>query len=131
MVGMVLSSFLCKQCGRPIQLPQHVLLKPFEYLDDPPKEISPVAIVCPYCKTVENYALEDLHGAGVALNPGHNWLSLEPWLECEEQPCEALLPLFVEWGVVTSEEERGADIKTWKWGQVHCPAGHTIARPDW
>jgi hypothetical protein len=131
MVGMILCPFLCKQCGMFIQIPLHTLRQPFEYLDDPPRGVSPVAIVCSHCKTVASYTAEDMQRAEVALSPNHNWAVLDKWQRCEEGACERRLPLFVERSAATSEEALDGDIKTWTWGEVYCPDGHPIAKPDW
>jgi len=50
------------------------------------------------------------------------------WLRCEGEDCTIQKPLFAQWSATTTEAERRADIATWRWENLRCPAGHAILR---
>ena len=52
-------------------------------------------------------------------------------LGCGKEGCQALVPLFAQWTPGSTKEERKADVETWRWVHLQCPAGHPIAKPDW
>jgi hypothetical protein len=35
------------------------------------------------------------------------------------------------WSDSTTEAEREADTKIWRWEHLRCPAGHVIRQPSW
>ena len=126
----------CKSCGAPMLLPAGMIGLLFAVPDAQPNFSHAIAAVCRQCKSVDTYFLERNH-------PRHNppyFAKLAdpirdtmdgPMLGCGEEGCKALLPLIAQWIPDTTVEERKADFETWRWGHLLCPAGHSIARPDW
>jgi hypothetical protein len=58
------------------------------------------------------------------------WVPLEPYLKCEEENCEILLPLFVRWNPAIDQEVHAANTSKWEWAGLKCPNGHPIRKPD-
>lgn len=126
----------CKSCGAPMLLPVGMIGRLFAVPDAQPNFSHAIAAVCRQCKSVDTYFLERNH-------PLHPPLYLEkfaypirdtmdgPMLGCGEEGCKALLPLIVQWIPETPTKERKAEVETWRWGHLQCPAGHSIAKPDW
>jgi len=126
----------CRACGAPILLPAGVISRFFAVPGTQPNYSHAIASVCLQCKSVDTYFLEKNH-------PRHNPPFLVkladpirdtmdgPLLGCGEEGCTALLPLIAQWIPETSAEERKADVETWCWEHLLCPAGHSIAKPDW
>jgi len=88
-----------------------------------------VGVVCPQCKLVGNYSLfqnsPDYNPRdGVVLAPPVGETFPLKWLQCEKENCKTLLPVFAIWSANTSEQERKADMLTWRWDDLHCPHGH-------
>jgi hypothetical protein len=126
----------CKSCGAPILLPVGVIGRLFAVPDAQPNFSHAIAAVCRQCKSVETYFLERNHPRH---NPQYPVKLADPirdtmdgpMLGCVEQGCRALLPLIAQWILETPTAERKAEFETWRWGQLQCPAGHSIAKPDW
>ncbi len=98
---------------------------------------APAAIVvCPLCKKVQVCQYleptdEERPVSGRAeFAPRSGDTVLVVWLKCEEPACETPLPLFAQWKDSDTEGERRADIETWRWDGLRCPAGHAIAQPE-
>jgi len=98
---------------------------------------APAAIVvCPYRKQVQTCQYSDTRDAerppldrAIFLPRSVDTVLVE-WLKCGEEACKIPLPLFVQWSPTTTEEERKAEIKTWIWDGLRCPAGHSIPKPE-
>ena len=108
--------FGCKHsgCHARIALPQHTILQPFAYRDNPPRDIPWIAIACPACKTIENYSAADLQeSAVVEISP--EW-EVSEWLGCDVENCESLVPVFV----------RTNETTTPKRGNLVCGNSHPI-----
>jgi len=128
--------FRCQRCPSTIMIPHKTL--GYMFGSPEPRTIdAPAAIlVCPYCKQVQTCRyLEAKDGEplpldrAVGLPHSVDWV-LVIWLQCATEGCTPPLPLFAQWGSeTTSEEVREADIKTWVWDGLRCPAGHSIAQP--
>lgn len=126
--------FFCSHCGATMRLPAETLGNIF----GPPAlrtmDAASVAVVCPQCKQVGNHSLlqnsADRHSLDQAVlaAPVGETVFLK-WLKCEKATCKTPLPLFAVWTTTTTEEERKADTKTWKWDGLHCPQGHAIPAP--
>ena len=126
----------CKNCGAPMLLPAGMIDLPFTYRDAQSNHSHAIAAVCRLCKSVATYFLER-----TSPNHGHRDLVIfadpiretmdGPMLGCGKEGCEALVPLIAQWNPDTTTEERKADVGTWRWGHLVCPAGHSIAKPDW
>jgi hypothetical protein len=126
---------VCASCGLPTRYPFDTLQRLFLDPDIRPNDSLAVALACQHCKSLETCFLDRKH-------PLHNknnrvWLleirGADPvhvnTLECGERSCELLLPLFAYWNPASTEEERRADIATWRWSHLKCPAGHSIPEP--
>ncbi len=126
----------CKGCGSPMLLPAGKIVWLFADPDVQPNRSHAIAAVCRLCKSVDTYFFERNY-------PGHNPRDLVifadpirdtmdgPMLGCGAEGCNALVPLFAQWSPGATTEERKADVETWRWGRLQCPAGHSIAKPDW
>ena len=128
---MVLNSFSCKSCGKPILLPLEMLQQIGAYQAHPSMDIYPVAVACNHCMTVETYLAGDLLDFEVTSIPRHNWDVLEPWLKCEKASCEADVPLLVDWNAPSSGATKRAKLRALKWGRTYCRAGHPIPKREW
>jgi len=117
-------------------LPVGMIGRLFALPDAQPNSSHAIAAVCRQCKSVDTYFLEKNH-------PRHTPDYLRkfaypirdtmdgPMLGCGEEGCRALLPLIAQWIPETPTKERKAEVETWRWGHLQCPAGHSIAKPDW
>lgn len=128
--------FDCKGCGSPMLLPAGKIAWLFADPDAQPNHSHAIAAVCRLCKSVDTYFFER-HSPG--RNPRDRVVFAEPirdtmdgpMLGCGEEGCNALVPLFAQWTPGATTEERKADVETWRWEHLQCPAGHSIAKPDW
>jgi hypothetical protein len=126
----------CKNCGAPMLLPAGMIELLFADPDAQPNHSHAIAAVCRLCKSVATYFLE-------RTSPRHGHRDLVifadpiretmdgPMLGCDKEGCKALVPIIAQWNPNTTREERKADVGTWRWGYLVCPAGHSIAKPDW
>ena len=126
----------CKRCGAPILLPVGMIGRLFADPDAQPNQSHAIAVVCRRCKSIETYFLERHH-------PGHNAMDGVRFayqgqdtmdgsmLGCDEEACNALVPLLAQWNVDTTTDERKAEVATWQWRYLQCPLGHSISKPDW
>ena len=126
----------CKGCGAPMLLPAGMIGWLFANPGAQPNRSHAIAVVCCLCKSVDTYYLDKNH-------PRHNLRyqmvfadpireSMDgPLLGCGEEGCQALVPLFAQWSPDATIVERKADVETWRWGHLQCPAGHSIAKPVW
>ncbi|MGA2168666.1 MAG: hypothetical protein ABSG62_10670 [Terracidiphilus sp.] len=126
----------CKGCGARMLLPAAKIGWLFADPDAQPNHSHAIAAVCRFCKSVHTYFLErDSPGhapgnAAIFADPIHETMD-GPMLGCGKEGCQALVPLFAQWTPGSTKEERKADVETWRWGHLQCPAGHPIAKPDW
>ena len=126
----------CKNCGAPMLLPAGTIERLFADPDAQPNHSHAIAAVCRLCKSVATYFLEK-----TSPNHGHRDVVIfadpigetmdGPMLGCDTEGCEALVPLIAQWSPNATTEERKADVGTWRWKRLVCPAGHSIAEPDW
>ena len=101
-----------------------------------PNRSHAIAVVCRLCKSVDTYYLDKNHPRH---NPHYLVVLADPILEsmdgpflgCGEVGCQALVQLFAQWTPNATTEERKADVESWHWGHLQCPAGHSIAKPVW
>lgn len=107
-----------------MSLPLHTILQGFGHLDNPPKDVPCIALVCSRCTTVENYSAEDRTEAVVS-ETGPSWVVVE-WLGCEKENCGSPLPLFAELNSTSALERGTPDSKNWRWKSLHCQNGHTV-----
>ena len=126
----------CKGCGAPMLLPKDMIGWLFAAPDALPNRSHAIAVVCRLCKSVETYFLDRNHPRHnphypVTLSDPIRETMDGPMLGCGEPGCNALVPLFAQWSPETTTEARKADLETWRWGHLQCPAGHSIAKPDW
>jgi hypothetical protein len=127
---------LCKRCGAPMLLPVAMIGRLFADPDAQPNQSHAIAVVCRRCKSIETYFLEEHH-------PGQNAMDCVrlaylcqdtmdgPLLGCDQEGCKALVPLFAQWNVDATTDERKAEVATWQWSHLQCPLGHSIIKPDW
>lgn len=128
----------CKKCGSPMLFPKDTVEQPFADPKTRPNDSLCVGIVCHRCKSAETYFLHSKHpqwnpkdGASAREIRIEDTVLLST-LECEVEPCPSRLPLFAQWSPAANEAERLADMSAWKWGQLQCPEGHPIPKPnDW
>lgn len=125
---MILCEFLCKNCRRPIVLPQHKLLQAFVHPDIQPTGIPRVALVCNHCRIVENYSEADLNGSAEG-DTAPSWEVVEE-LPCVEGTCQFRLPLFAKWSDATIAQARFDEIQIWRWRSLTCEAGHEVRKPE-
>lgn len=122
--------FLCSSCGKQIEVPLPTLRQPFLNQDSTSTDFLPVAVVCPHCKIVEIQGQESVYMTVAKDSPCLlEWHSDDVLLECDMEDCKALLPLVYGWNDSTTEEERRADIATWRGKRMLCPQGHSICLP--
>lgn len=131
----VLYVFLCKECDKPIRLQAQTLGRIFQAPVSQATDIDSVGAACSYCKLVANYSM---HKSSPDYRPEYRSEVATPvrgtvyvtQLRCDEENCKARLPIYAQWNESTTDEEREADIATWKWGSdLHCPKGHRIVAP--
>lgn len=127
----------CKNCCMPIMLLAEKIQPLFADPERLPNQHHAIVARCGTCKSVETYILHPqiegynpkdrpmgdtlLHGDTVRVTN----------IECVAERCGILLPLFAVWTPSTTEEERLAEISTWRWENLKCPKGHSIPKPDW
>jgi hypothetical protein len=126
----------CKDCGFPLWLLADTIRPLFAYPEVQSNRFHAIAVGCARCKNVGTYTLhKDFPGH----NPEDTVIAAEPHygdvirlgsLECEEEGCGTLLPLFALWSPATTSEERRADVATWRWENSRCPRGHSIPKPE-
>jgi len=126
----------CQNCGARMLLPAGMIERLFSDPDAQPNHSHAIAAVCRLCKSVATYFLERTspsHGHRdrvIFADPIRETMD-GPMLGCDKEGCKALVPLIAQWSPNTTTEERKADVGTWRWGHLVCPAGHSIAKPDW
>ena len=127
--------FRCQHCALTIWLPHKSLGHMFGNQELRTIHAPAAIVVCPYCKQVQTCRYQEATDAEHLASDRAVYLPhsvdtvLAGWLQCEKEECRTPLPLFVQWSETTTEEEREADIKTWVWDGLRCPAGHSIAQP--
>jgi hypothetical protein len=106
----------------------------FLYPDSLANRFHAVAIGCKYCRSLETYILhKDFPGHNpkdtVVLAPDQygDVVGLKS-LECSEENCGTLLPVFAQFASSTPVEERKAMVDSWRWDNLQCPKGHAIPR---
>ena len=121
------------ECGHPILLPPEMLGQLLLALKGRTKYSEMIAAVCDHCKRVRNYDLTKTKPnpdwGKVILPNSPGWAYVES-LRCQEQTCEAPLPLFAKWNSAMTSEEREGYVKTWTWDNLICPNAHPISNPD-
>jgi hypothetical protein len=126
----------CKDCGVPMRLPKGMIAWLFADPDAQPNHSHAIAVVCRLCKSVDTYFLErnypdhNPRNLVIFANPNRDTMD-GPMLGCDEEGCQALVPLLAQWNRDSSTKERKADTATWRWGHLLCPLGHPIAKPHW
>ena len=119
----------CVRCEARIQLPLEMLahITPVPTID---KIESPsVAFPCPRCKQVQTLSKEGfVAGQMLVKSPSDETVFLD-WLQCEQEGCKVLTPLYAQWSLDTTVAEREADTEVWEWDGLQCPQGHAIRKP--
>jgi hypothetical protein len=117
-------------------LPTGIIERLFANPDAQPNHSHAIAVVCRLCKSVDIYFLERTsrgygpHDLVVLADPIRDTMD-GPMLRCDQEACNALVPLIAQWGPDTTKAERTGDVKTWRWGHLRCPQGHFIEKPNW
>lgn len=127
--------FYCRDCEAPILLRAETLAQPSGPQVFRSTAFLSLAVVCPHCKRVRSYSLDkaspnyDPMGKLVAPDKTSNAMSAG-WLRCDEENCQTPLPLFSLASVPIDDEARRALLATWIWGDVKCPSGHPVPKPE-
>jgi hypothetical protein len=91
-----------------------------------------IAVGCRDCKSLDTYILhKDFPGHNpqdtVKLTrPEYGDVVRLKSLECAEENCGILLPVFAHFHRAATTEERKAIVDSWRWENFHCPQGHKI-----
>ena len=51
-------------------------------------------------------------------------------LECDKYNCETPLRIVAPRKSTMTPEEIKADVSTWEWGELRCPSGYLIPKPQ-
>ena|SRR5713226_5920401 len=127
--------FDCRQCSKPILLLAEKLGEVIVPLSSHIKELHSAGVVCPHCKTVESYSADkDSSNYDPTVKVVVPDQTVAPffagWLRCEEENCKTPLGLFSTEIVPIDDDKKRGLLATWKWGNVKCPSGHSIPKPQ-
>ena len=117
-------------------LPAGIIRRLFADPDAQPNQSHAIAMVCRLCKNIQIYFLERNHlGENAVDRVRFANRALDtmdgPMLGCDEEGCNALVPLLAQWSIDTTTAQRKAEVGAWQWGHLQCPLGHSISKPDW
>jgi hypothetical protein len=127
--------FQCRTCASPIVLPAQKIGNMFGGLLHRSIDAQFLAFPCSFCKHVEGYSLHpgspynDERYMTSLLDPPEVETASLDWLRCVDGDCRSRVPLFAQWTVASTAEERLAYIATWEWEHLRCPEGHEIHIP--
>lgn len=124
--------FVCKGCGGPIILHAQTLGWPFEPQAARTTYASSVAVACYRCKQIRTYA-GDKNSADYTpfqRRSPDRILETDPviLLKCAGENCRVPIWLFSPVTATMTAEAKAAEIESWIWDDLKCPAGHPILK---
>jgi hypothetical protein len=116
--------FHCRTCSTALWNPAELVTHPFDS----------VAIVCPACKSIHGYSLNqnsphfDATGSDEESQVVFN-LTKVGMLRCEGN-CETSLPCYTSLSIPLLVADPQKELETWRWDDLKCSKGHRILKPD-